>query len=265
MRKDFYDHEDRVITEFLKSLGSWSKHIVVGGGYAPIIYRLYLSGGIGSLPVATRDIDSIIPRRFPESYQKNVSKHLYEAGFEQKYRDRSIPASEYYVKTIEGNEIEIEFLTDNLVRNKKSINVEISGVIAQPLSYLEMSLLNTREFITTSGVKGLVVSPGAWMFHKGLTFPKRTTSIKIYKDLYGIWYVASQLAGFSSSAKDELLSLAKKHPRWFKTFQKNLLDWLEKASPLDFVTLMTQDPEGKIDRINFAKQVIDITTDKAFS
>jgi len=33
---------------------------------------------------------------------------------------------------------------------------------------------------------GQVVSPGAWMFHKGLVFPKRNDKMKRHKDLYGI-------------------------------------------------------------------------------
>ncbi|MBA2728005.1 MAG: hypothetical protein H0U49_07520 [Parachlamydiaceae bacterium] len=35
--------EDLVIHEFLKSIGPWSDYIVIGGGYALIIYKLYLA------------------------------------------------------------------------------------------------------------------------------------------------------------------------------------------------------------------------------
>ena len=74
------------------------------------------------------------------------------------------------------------------------------------------------------------MTPGAWIFHKGLTFTKRKSSLKILKDLYGIWYVASQLGDFSDHALDEFKALAKQHPKWFKTFQKNLQNWLRQRS-----------------------------------
>jgi hypothetical protein len=35
--------EDRVISEFLQSMGPWKEVIVIGGGYALTIYKLYLA------------------------------------------------------------------------------------------------------------------------------------------------------------------------------------------------------------------------------
>lgn len=55
------------------------------------------------------------------------------------------------------------------------------------------------------------------------------SSLKILKDLYGIWYVASQLGDFSDQALDEFKVL-KQHSKWFKTFQKNLRNWLNDSS-----------------------------------
>jgi hypothetical protein len=255
---DYLVHEDKIISLFLRSLDAWSQYIVIGGGYAPIIYRLYLSDGIGKLPIATRDIDSLITRHIPEISQKNISKHLLDAGFNQKYRDRNIPATEYYIKNMDGYEVEVEFLTDNATRHQKSKNIFISGVVAVPLNYLEMSLTSFKEFQTSDGTKGLVVSPGAWIFHKGLTFVKRTNASKMYKDLYGIWYVASQLALFSDSANKELICLSNLHPKWFKTFRKNIHNWLETASPMDFLKISTQDPSGKIERLEFERLLREI-------
>lgn len=144
--------------------------------------------------------------------------------------------------------MEIEFLTDSATRNDKNKNVVISGVSAQPLSYLTLSLETTMEFTTNSGERGFVVSPGAWMFHKGLTFPKRKSSTKVLKDLYGIWYVSSQLGSFSETAVSELHALGRLHTKWYKTFQHNLLTWLENSSQLE-----SQDPFGKLKRLSFEK------------
>ena len=138
-----------------------------------------------------------------------------------------------------------------LSRNNKDKNIVIAGVVAQPLSYLTLSLQTTLKFQTYSKVTGNVVTPGAWIFHKGLTFTKRKSSLKTLKDLYGIWYVASQLGEFSEQALDEFKKLAKQHPKWFKTFQKNLQTWLDNASPNDWSKLEAQDPSGRLRKLNF--------------
>ena len=171
--------EDKIISEFLNSIGPWSEFIVIGGGFALFIYKLYLADQkLENSPVGTRDIDSLISRRIPEVSKKNIAKHLYEAGFTHIFKDVDVPATEAYVKEIDGLEVEIEFLTDSATRNDKNKNVVIGGVVAQPLRYLTLSLQVTTEFQTYLGETGRVVSPGAWMFHKGLTFTRRKSFFK---------------------------------------------------------------------------------------
>ncbi len=157
------------------------------------------------------------------------------------------------MKEIAGAEIEIEFLTDDSSQENKNKNVVIAGVVAQPLSYLTLSLQTTIKFHTHSNIAGNVVTPGAWIFHKGLTFTKRKSALKILKDLYGIWYVTSQLGDFSDRALIEFNVLAKQHPKWFKTLQKNLRIWLDNASPNDWVKLEAQDPSGRLRKLHFEK------------
>lgn len=247
-----FSQEDKIISEFLESIGPWRDLIVIGGGFALFIYKLYLSDPkLKNFPVGTRDIDSLIPRKILEVSKKNIQCYLREAGFNHVFKDLDDPATEAYVKDIAGAEVEIEFLTDNSVRNNKDKNILIAGVVAQTLSYLTLSLQTTLKFHTHSNVTGNVVTPGAWIFHKGLTFSKRKSSLKILKDLYGIWYVASQLGVFSDHALDEFNSLAKKYPKWFKTFQKNLRIWLDNASPSDWSKLEAQDPSGRLRKLNF--------------
>jgi hypothetical protein len=146
-----FEKEDTVITEFLKSIGPWHRHVVIGGGYALIIYKLYLADKtLKNPPVGTRDIDSLIPRKVKEISEKDIAKHLQEAGFIHVFKNIDAPPTEAYVKEIGGLGVEIEFLTDNCARNDKNQNVRISGVFAQPLSYLEMSSETTKEFQTYS-------------------------------------------------------------------------------------------------------------------
>ena len=120
--------EDKIISEFLKSLGPWREFVVIGGGFALFIYKLYLADPkLENLPVGTRDIDSLIPRRVPEISKKNIAKYLNEAGFIHVFKDVDIPATESFVKEIDGGEVEIEFLTDSATRDDKNKNVVIAG------------------------------------------------------------------------------------------------------------------------------------------
>lgn len=246
--------EDKIISEFLNSIGPWREFIVIGGGFALFIYKLYLADPkLENTPIGTRDIDSLIPRRVPEVSKKNIAKHLYEAGFTYLPKDIDIPATEAYVKEIDGLEVEVEFLTDSVTRNDKNKNVVIRGVVAQPLSYLDLSLQLTIEFQTYSNKVGRVVSPGAWMFHKGLTFTKRKSQSKMLKDLYGIWYVATQLGAFSAQALTEFSMLTKQYPKWFETLRKNLHNWMDNATPAEWFKLEVQDPAGKLKELGFKR------------
>lgn len=249
-----FEREDRIVTHFLESIGEWRDHIVIGGGYAPIIYRLYLSSDDnGIYPVGTKDIDSLIPRKVPQVSQEDISTHLKKSGFVQSYRDLEEPPTESYTKEVEGEEIEIEFLTDDSVRKGKDRNIEISGVIAQPLTYLKLSISKTIPFRTRNGLEGIVVSPEAWVFHKGLTFVKRKNRSKSSKDLYGIWYVLTQLGSFSEQAIGDLKDLSDENLSWFKKFKKNISQWIEDASPAEWNELQSQDPFGKMKKLSFLK------------
>jgi hypothetical protein len=248
--------EDKIISEFLKSLGPWRDFVVIGGGFALFIYKFYLANpSLENLPVATRDIDSLIPRRIPEVSKKNIANHLNEAGFIPIFKDIDIPATESYVKEIDGIEIEIEFLTDSATRDDKNQNVVIAGIVAQPLSYLTLSLKRTLEFQTYSCEMGKVVSPGAWIFHKGLTFTRRKTPSKMLKDLYGIWYVLTQLGDFSDKTLAEFSLFAQQHPKWLQTCQKQLSNWMDRASPSEWSQLEAQDPSGKLKKLSFERSI----------
>lgn len=244
--------EDRIIVDFLRSLGPWSSSIVIGGGYALIIYKTYFSDpNRGYPPAGTRDIDSLIPRKIRDPSTRNIRDYLLKSGFQHQFKDLQDPATEFYKKMIEDEDVIIEFLTDDAVRENKEKNVTIAGIVAQSLSYLKLSIENTLPFATFSGEKGFVVTPEAWIFHKGLTFPKRVEKKKVYKDLYGIWYAASQLNDFSEKSITRLKNLFIQHPAWAKTFKKNLSNWHTSAIPLDWTLLESQDQFGKLTKMDF--------------
>ena len=73
------------------------------------------------------------------------------------------------------------------------------------------------------------------------------------KDLYGIWYVATQLGDFSEQALNEFAFLSQQHSKWLQTFQKQLSNWMNQASPGDWSKLESQDPAGKLKKLGFER------------
>lgn len=49
--------------------------------------------------------------------------------------------------------------------------------------------------------------------------------------------------------------LAQLSPAWFKTFQENLKEWIENASPADWLKLEAQDPFGTLKKLSFVHLV----------
>jgi hypothetical protein len=81
----------------------------------------------------------IVPR-IMESKSVTLGEKLFSAGFKREEHSIETPPVESYVKIINDEEITLEFLTHRRTRNKIDSNVIVSGISAQPLSYLEMSL-----------------------------------------------------------------------------------------------------------------------------
>jgi hypothetical protein len=171
------------------------------------------------------------------------------------------PAVESYVRNFNEVEIEVEFLTDAKSRTKEDVVViKEAGVSAQALSYIEMSLQEGTPLTLPSGSQITVVKPEAWVFHKGLTFIKRVSEAKKYKDLYGIWFVMSQLGETSLAVKHALPKLMiKNSPNWTKSFNSNLLKWMDEATPRDWQILESQDIGGRLNKVGFLKVIKNLT------
>ena len=119
-----------------------------------------------------------------------------------------------------------------------------------------MSLNEGMSLILPSGHKINVVRPEAWVFHKGLTFVKRVSVAKKYKDLYGILFVLSQLKDVSIATQKALPKLINKNTRaWEQTFKSNLKKWMAEASPKDWQILESQDGEGRLTQSSFVQLI----------
>jgi hypothetical protein len=252
---------DLILSE-LESLaahfGAWSQSLVLGGGVALVVYDRCMAPA-SARPVATTDMDFLIPRKpaVPSDAQ-SLYQILLRQKFRHRQKDLGNPPIESYVKEIRDIEIEVEFLTDDRARKKaESAPIARAQVVAQPLSYLEMSLESVTSATLPGGTEVRVVRPEAWVFHKGLTFTRRKPgSGKAAKDLYGIWFVLTMLGPLSDATWVALKRLYASHPAaWEKAFVSNLEAWAEEASPRGWGELLAQDPERRLTEIAFRSLV----------
>ncbi len=113
---------------------------------------------------------------------------------------------------------------------KESAVIEVQrGLHAQSLRFIFLLLKNTLlveidDFPLQNGtlLKAKVPTPGAFIFHKGLIFPRRKEDYKRAKDLYYIFDILANCPELSEQIIDELSKLKKTHTRWFKRFVENL-------------------------------------------
>lgn len=246
---------DGVLTEVVDVFGPFSEKVVIGGGIALLIYRYYLSSDSKLIkPAITKDLDLLIPRNL--KMHDSLGDRLSEYGFKRMTSSLETPPVESYAANIKGEEIVLEFLTDRRTRENKNTNVIVGGISAQPLSYIEMSLENPISFAIGKNLFTQVVSPDRWLFHKALTFTKRRSKAKLSKDLYGIWYVGSQLGRLSDKTVGNFLILKEESPKaWANRIKKQLQDWIAAASPSDWKTLESQDPAQRLSKLSFVEFV----------
>ena len=85
--------------------------IVIGGGWVPLLYYHYLLSDKSREPIRTRDIDLLVDTNVPMVGEKSVDRLLLEAGFKTTFKSPDTPPVIHYEGTIDGEEVEIEFLT----------------------------------------------------------------------------------------------------------------------------------------------------------
>ncbi len=259
MNKNTSHHSDLLILQELEklaaALGNWRDHVVLGGGVALLVYGQLMSEEKVE-PLGTSDMDWLIPRKpLMKGKSDSISEILESCGYSYRSKGPGTPPVSSYIKEVEDQEIEVEFLTDNKSREKlgDSVTIQKAEVTAQPLSYLEMSLDETTVATLKNGIEIRVVTPEAWVFHKGLTFNRRPKkSSKYLKDLYGIWFVLTQMGDLSVAAGLNLKKLQKKYsPNWADDFSKNLHAWVDQATPKEWDQLVQQDPRGELSKVIF--------------
>lgn len=237
---------DPVLTRGLSAIEPYLDVVVVAGGWVPYLYELlYDATNTGRSP-RTRDIDLAIPRSVPVR-GVSIDQMLVAADFECRYTSVTVPPVTKYLAIDDGQEVEIEFITDAPGARQEVVTVQ-SGLTAQELHYVGLMLADpwTLELgeLTDGEVSYSVrvPNPGAFIFHKSLVFAKRRDRLKKEKDLYYIFFVLDAFPKWRELVAAELAKFATLNPSWFAKARKNLAALFGSADSAGVDALLNQRP-----------------------
>lgn len=240
-------------------LRNYLPKLVIGGGWAPLIYQHYLIGDKSLEPIRTKDIDILAPEKLPVIGAKKVDELLLEAGLKPVFRSRGAPPVVSYEGDIEGYEVEIEFLTDQRGA-KGAVVVRVQdGLNAQSLRYISILTDNAikvevDDFYCGGKLCPLTVkvpSPASYIFHKGLIFTRRNREQKKAKDLYYIFDILANGPKLQEEIYSQLRELKEAyHLRWFETFTRNLKGHFSDILSDGIDLVASQRPTGAFPGLN---------------
>jgi len=248
---------------FLKTLWLFKDYlseIVIGGGWVPLIYYHYLLGEKSRFPIMTRDIDIMVNENIPVIGAKPLDKILTDAGLKTKFQGlTSHRPNTHYEGEIDNYVVEIEFLADLKGDGDKDVIEVQEGLYAEALRYISVSAQNTLkvniddlDLIGESQKLAIKVpTPGAFLFHKGLTFNNRRESHKKGKDLYYMFDVLMNCAEMEKQIFEELRILKSEYPiKWFKRFIANLATFCGDVSSEGISLINSQRPSSSYSQLN---------------
>jgi hypothetical protein len=232
--------------------------IVIGGGWAPLIYYHYLLGDKTKNPVRTFDIDLMVKTNVPVKGNKNIDQLLTEAGLAATFKSTDTPPIIHYEGVFEGCDIEIEFLTDQKGSKPDAVIEVQRGLHAEALRYISIATDNTiaitiddftnQEMEQPFQVK--VPSPQAYVFHKGMVFEKRREESKKAKDLYYIFEILTNCNTIEERILSGLVELNDNYPAWFNRFRKNLSFNFADSSSDGVLMVVDQRPAYMLPELN---------------
>jgi hypothetical protein len=240
---------------FLKSLWILRQYlpaIIVGGGWAPLIYYHYLIKDKSKEPIRTKDIDLFVKIKIPMLGDKTVDQLLIQSGLQSKFRSNNIPPVIYYEGDIEGENIVIEFLTDQKGASDDIVIEVQKGLHAVALRFVSILLENTIEveiddLIVDGELQNLrikIPSPEAYIFHKGLVFKRRKNLFKKAKDLYYIFDILANCPDLYKSIIDGLRFYKQKYSPWFPKFIQNMETNFSDINSEGIVMVSSQRPDN---------------------
>ena len=188
-----------------------------------------------------------VPIVGPKTIDEILTK---EAKLTTAFKNLDNPAVIHYEGTIDGVEVEIEFLTDQTGSQEERVLIVQKGLHAEALRYVSIIVENTLllEIDDAESAQGdgpLIVQvpkPAAYIFQKGLSFPARRDKQKASKDLYYIFDILAGIPDEYIFEGGDFEVLSGKHPAWFNQFISNLSSQFESADAEGPVRIVEQRP-----------------------
>jgi hypothetical protein len=226
--------------------------IVVGGGWVPLLYYHYLVADKSREPIRTRDIDLLVDTRVPVLGGKSVDRLLLEAGFKPTFRSSDTPPVVHYEGSIDGEEVEIEFLTDQRGARDDAVLEVQKGLHAEALRFISIPIAHAIELTIDDFQIGgeyhpitvKVPSPEAYIFHKGLIFERRKDKEKRAKDLYYIFDILANCPDLRGRIIQGLNGFEKLYASWFSRFIRNLQIYFSELTADGVHMVSSQRPAG---------------------
>lgn len=238
----------------LLALRDYLPHIVIGGGWVPLIYYHYLLGDRTIVPLMTRDIDLMVGLEVPLIGHQSIDRLLSDSGLRVEYRSRHTPPITVYVGQIDGHEVEIQFLTHQYGGGRRAAIEVQPGLHAQALRFISIIADNPIEvplddaLLANSGpIVVRAPSPAAYIYHKGLAFSRRDDLLKQAKDLYYIFDILANCPQLLGEIVAELPALGNNYPkRWFRQFRTDLARMFADVDAPGPELLISQRPTGAL-------------------
>lgn len=246
---------------FIKTLWilrAYLPEIIIGGGWAPLIYYHYLIKDKSKQSIRTKDIDLFVNPNLPVLGERTVDRILEEAGLKGKFKGFNNPPVVYYEGTVDGEDVEIEFLTD-LKGAKKDVVIEVQkGLNATALRFVSIILENTiaveiDDLLIDGETHPLIIkapSPEAYIFHKGLIYNRRSGKAKEAKDLYYIFDILSNCVQLEEEIINGLKNFGITYPKWFNKFIHNFENSFSNLDAEGVTMILQQRPAGAFPDLN---------------
>lgn len=204
--------------------------LVIAGGWAPYIYLRYWLKETEVEPIRTYDLDLAVPRAVPVRRGESIDQRLAGFGFIARLAGDEQPPLCRYVLVEGRQEFIVDFLTRTRGRQQPGAVQVQAGLNATALHYVELLLENKQEVViqdifqdgTPVRLIAQVVTPGAYLFQKGLTFSRRGLPAKQAKDLHYIVMLLRDYPALQAAIVEALKDLGYRHPAWFRTFRHHL-------------------------------------------
>jgi hypothetical protein len=243
--KTEFDDDDLI--GVLEPLKLYLPDIVICGGWTLYIYRKWVLGQSGPLPLRTGDVDVAVPEELPVQ-SKPLDELLEMAGFrEDPMGSGKLPIMHFVKKDSPF----VEFLTPWKSSKGPGV-VEIQkGVTAQVLQYLNIVLENPRDVqVPQRNFKVRIPTAAAYLYQKGLSFPYRSKRDRRAKDLAYLFELFNNFPELRKLLPGELIDLSRRYPaNWLQTFRKNLAKEFQSIDGEGVADVLSQMPHPYSDLI----------------